>query len=162
MVERTVDLCIVGSAGAGLTAAVKAKERGARDVLVLEKQGSTGGCTKLPCGLFAVDSPVQKRFGFNYSADDFFKRLMMVTNWNCDAMLCRKWLKGSGETIRWLEEMGMEFDAVRPANGIEGKAASTYHYTRKNAYHTGAQIVKTLMARCEELGVEFALNTRAR
>jgi predicted oxidoreductase len=77
MIEHTADLCVVGSAGAGLTAAVKAKELGVKSVIVLEKQGSTGGCTKLPCGLFAVDSPVQKRFGFHYSADDFFKRLML-------------------------------------------------------------------------------------
>ena len=137
MIECTVDLCIIGSAGAGLTAAVKAKELGVKDVLVLEKQGSTGGCSKLPCGVFAIESPVQKRFGFHYDVDDFFKRLMLVTNWNCDAKLCRKWLTGSGETIRWLESMGMEFDAVRPANGIEGKAASTYHYTRKYGYQYG-------------------------
>jgi aspartate oxidase len=77
-------------------------------------------------------------------------------------MLCRKWLKGSGETIRWLESMGMEFDAVRPANGVEGKASSTYHYTRKHGYHTGAQIVKVLTGRCQALGVELMLNTRAR
>ncbi len=162
MIERTVDLCIVGSAGAGLTAALKAKELGVKSVLVMEKQASTGGCSKLPCGIFAVDSPVQKRLGFHYDADDFFRRLMLVTGWNCDAKLIRKWLCGCGETIRWLESYGMKFDAVRPGNGIEGKAASTYHFARQAGYHTGAQIVKTLMAACESYGVEFMLNTRAK
>lgn len=162
MIERSVDLCIVGSAGAGLTAALKAKELGVKDVLVVEKQGTTGGCSKIPCGIFAVDSPVQKRFGFYYDPDDFFRRLMMVTGWNCEAMLIRKWICGSGETIRWLESYGMKFDAVRPGNGIEGYAASTYHYTRQEGYHTGAQIVKALMRGCDQYGVEFMLNTRAK
>lgn len=162
MIERTVDLCIVGSAGAGLSAAVKAKELGVKDVLVIEKQASTGGCSKMPCGLFAVDSPVQKRLGFYYNPDTFYKELMKVTGWNCDAWLVRKWITGSGETIRWLESYGMQFDAVRPGNGVEGKAASTYHFTRQKGYHTGANIVKTLMDACEKFGVEFMLNTRAR
>lgn len=161
MIEKKADICIVGGAGAGLSAAVKAMEKDARRVILLEKGKRPGGCTIMAAGLFAVDSPVQKRFGFYYSPDECFRDLMPVLNWTVDAMLVRKWLNGSGESIRWLEELGVEFDGVAPFNGVKDKVRSTYHMSRKSGYKTGHEIVKALVSRAKEMGVEILTQTRA-
>ena len=61
--KKTVDLCIVGGAGSGLCAAVRARQCGVKSVLVIDKQPKMGGCTRMAQGMFSCDSPVQKRNG---------------------------------------------------------------------------------------------------
>jgi succinate dehydrogenase/fumarate reductase flavoprotein subunit len=55
--ELSVDICILGAAGAGLCAAVRAKECGANKILVLEKMKKVGGCTELAAGFFPWKVP---------------------------------------------------------------------------------------------------------
>lgn len=167
----STDLCIVGAAGSGLTAAVRARQMGVGSVVVLEKTSKPGGCTQLAGGIFGIDSPVQKRKGKYYSADQAFKDVIHVLNWNVDAKLVRKWICGSGENIRWLEELGMIWGDVVPFSGSKDKFRHTYHMSpagndvggEMNAIpHTGLNIVKTLLKACEKLGgIEIRCKTRA-
>ncbi len=161
MIEKQADICIVGAAGSGLAAAVKAIENGAKNVIVLEKMKSPGGCTRMCAGLFAVDSPVQKRMGYHYTADECFRDLITALNWTVDAMLVRKWLNGCGESIRWLENLGMEFDSVEPFNGIRGMVRNTYHMSRAKNWHTGNAIIDTLLAAAKKHDIEILSKTRA-
>jgi fumarate reductase flavoprotein subunit len=162
MIEKNVDICVVGGAGAGLSAAVKAMESGAKKVIVLEKMKSPGGCTKMAAGMFGIDTPVQKRFGFYYNVDDCFRELITALNWEVDALLVRKWILGSGENIRWLEALGVEFDAVVPFNGLPDRVRSTYHMSRKSGYKTGLMIVRALLAACERMGIEIVTEARVK
>lgn len=155
-------ICVVGAAGGGLSAAVRAAQKGAGKVIVLEKMKAPGGCTNMAAGIMALDSPVQHRFGYYYNVDDCYRRLMEIFNWEVDAMLVRKWLKGTGESIRWLEEMGMEFDSVAPFNGVRDKCLSTYHYSKSKGYRTGMWIIRTLLNEASRLGVEVHTETRAK
>ena len=161
MKTMKVDLCVVGAAGGGLAAAVRAKQLGVEKIVVLEKMKKPGGCTQMAAGMFALNSPVQERMGLHYDVDQAFLELIQVLNWDVDAMLVRKWINGTGENIRWLEEQGMEFDGVEPFNGVKDKVRSTYHMSRKSGYRTGKKIVETLLASCEKLGIEILTQTRA-
>lgn len=165
--KKTVDVCIVGGAGAGLTAAIYARQNGAEKVLILERMSKPGGTTQIAGGMFAVDSPVQKRAGLFYDVDQVYNDLMQVLNWNVDALLVRKWITGCGETIRWLEELGIRFQGVSPFSGLnDGSIRKTYH--RGNNPHgkglpfIGRDIVLALEKRCDELGVEIVTNARAK
>lgn len=161
--KKEVDLCIVGGAGAGLTAAVYARQRGVKNVLVLEKMKRMGGCTLAASGLFAVDSPVQKRRGLYYNPDKLYKDLMQVYNWKADGRLVRKWITGSGENIRWLEELGMTFDDVNSFASLKENAPSTYHRAGSPSEppRTGKEIIRILKAEAERLGVKMMTETRA-
>lgn len=154
MTEMSADLCIVGGAGAGLAAAVSAKEAGTKKVVLLEKMKKTGGCTRLAAGMFSVESPAQKRLGLHYTADECFIEHMDMSGWECDAKLVRKWMRNTGNITRWLEEKGCFFDRV--VTFAAGKRL--YHMMEKS---TGNAIVNQLTRACEDNGVEILLNARA-
>ncbi len=153
--EKSVDVCVIGGAGAGLISAISAVEAGAERVVILEKMKVTGGTTVGIGGLFGIESPVQKRLGIHDTADDCYRYHMDMTNWYCDAKLVRNWLTASGEMIRWLEEKGVEFDNVISFTGDD--LVRAYHITQGS---TGSNIVKALVERCHELGVEIQTDTR--
>ena len=155
--ELSVDVCVIGGAGAGLTAAARALECGAKKVVVLDKMKIMGGCTRMALGVFSVESHVQKNMGLDYTVDDCFKYHMDMSNWYPDAKLVRNWLRGTADAIGWLDEIGCGFDKVVNFVGIEMKRF--YHQTRDG--RTGLSIVKTLLKRCRELGVELLTQTKA-
>lgn len=161
--ERTVDLCVIGSAASGLSCAVKARQLGVRDVLVLEKMGVVGGCSRFAGGIMGFDTPVQKRLGYYYSADEAFQDVIRNLNWYVDAKLVRKWICGSGENIRWLEEMGVPFNGSNAWNDRPDKNRHTYHSVIPGGpgKFTGWQIIEALKRKCAEYGVDIYTKTPA-
>lgn len=156
--KRKVDVCIVGAAGGGMSAALKAHESGA-SVLVLEKMAATGGCTKMAGGIMGIDSPIQRAAGLSYSPDEMFRELMTVLNWNCNSNLIRKWLNGAGENIRWLMELGVPFVEAVPFQGMTDSTRSLHHVVASTL--TGLEISNALTKACADRGIEILLNTRA-
>jgi flavocytochrome c len=153
--QSSVDVCIIGGAGAGLIAAVSAVEAGAKKVMVLEKMKNTGGTTSGIGGLFGIESPVQKRLGIHETADFCYRHHMDMTNWYCDGKLVRKWMCSSGDMIRWLEEKGVQFDNVICFTGPG--LVRAYHMTKGS---TGKTIINALLKTCTEKGVEIRTDTR--
>lgn len=165
--EYQVDLCIVGASGAGMTAAVAARQHGVERVLVLEKQKRPGGCTIMSAGIMGVDTPAQKRQGLCYSRDEFFQELMQLFNWNCDALLVRKWINGTGENFEWLEDLGLKYDLAVTETADARRFRSTMHRIAQwdgNEWHMkphGPFIVRCLEDACARYGVEIRTETRA-
>lgn len=149
------DIVVVGGGGAGLTAAVAAAENGAK-VIVLEKEESPGGNGSLTTGLFATETRLQERMSLFVRTDDAFKFVMDYSHLEIDARIVRTFLDKSGDTIRWLEEKGIEFDG----------ATLFYGDTQLPVFHCpvggmgGRDIVKMLLKNCATLGVRVLTNTR--
>lgn len=156
MENKTVDLLVVGAAGSGLAAGVRAKQLGVENVLIIEKMKVLGGCTKYAGGIFSIESPVQKRWGVDLTADWAFTWLMEINSWDCNTKLVREWLQGTGKTIEWMESMGMTFDVLTPASSPQGYPV--YHRATDD---TGAVMTGTLIKEADHLGVEIMKETRA-
>lgn len=159
--DRVVDVLVVGGAGGGLAAAIGAKENGAKDVLLVEKQKHLGGTTVVSTGIFGVESPTQKRLGIHLTADECYKDFMKVNNWQVDAQLVRNYINESGNTIAWLENMGAKFDCVTPCYGTPDQTWSTFHGVIRKRQRTGTVVVRALLKRIAELGVEVKYQARA-
>ncbi len=83
---------------------------------------------------------------------------MDYTHWRVDARLVRAFLNKSGDTIHWLESLGVAF--VEPATYFTG-AYSTWHLVKPETGPPGpggaATMMKILTQRATELGVGFKL-----
>jgi fumarate reductase flavoprotein subunit len=149
----SADVIVIGGGASGLPAAVRAAESGAR-VVLLEKRKMLGGMGRIPAGLFAVESPTQKRLGITHTADELFKIHMTQSVWMCDARLVRTWLSGSAELVGWLEDKGMVFN-------VADEALKLVHQIPGKPLKTGNAIVNTLAEECEKRHVRVLTEARA-
>ena len=156
------DVCVIGGSSSGMPAAITAADRGAK-VIILEKTKRLGGTLGVCCGFFGVESPAQKRLGIHDTAEDCFRELIPLLYWNCDARLVHFWLNDSGESVRWLESLGMEFDVVEPFQGLRKYCRSTYHTinVEEGSGRPGVQILRGLMKAVEERDISVRYSTRA-
>ncbi len=147
------DVVVIGGGG-GLAAAVAAAEHGANVVLV-EKRKVVGGNTAMARGLMAADSPVQERLKIIARKEDIFRTAMTYSHWKADAGIVRAFINRSGDTVRWLEKMGITF--VDVPNYYHNQVPRVYHVPR--GY--GANLVKVLVERAKGLGVRIVCDTAA-
>lgn len=162
MKRLEADLVVVGGGMSGLSAATAAAEKG-MSVIVLEKGGTTGGAANMGMGFFAVGSERQKDEFYNYTVDDAFEDFMTYTHWRPDARLVRRIYEQSADTVRWVEDMGVEFLG---AYKYSLKSNMTWHVVKvpgsdKPTERCASIMVKAMTDRALELGVDFHFNTAA-
>ncbi|MBN1189054.1 MAG: FAD-dependent oxidoreductase [Dehalococcoidales bacterium] len=148
-------LVIIGGGGAGLAAAVEASEKGLHDILVIEKNTAPGGNSAIAGGIFACESPVQERLGIPSDRDRLYKRAMDWAHWsNVRPDVLRAFINKSGETVRWLEDKGLEFDLI---TFYPGQMPPVQH----NPRGFGAALVRLLRNECNKQGVRILCRTAA-
>jgi fumarate reductase flavoprotein subunit len=152
--EFDTDIVVIGSGG-GLAAAVAAAEKGAK-VIVLEKRKTFGGNTAMARALMAAESPVQKRLRIDARKEDLFKTSMSFSHWKISPEIIRAFINKSGDTIEWLEGLGVKFQDV--PNAYFNQVPRIYHLPE--GY--GAALTRALVERCKELGVTLMKETPAR
>jgi fumarate reductase flavoprotein subunit len=149
------DLVIIGGGGAGLAAALTAAEKGLKNIIVLEKRGALGGNSALASGPFACESPAQARQRIIADKDELFKRAMDWCHWSrVNPRIIRAFLNKSGDTIRWLEQMGLEFTVIA---FFPNQNPRVQHVPQGRGPH----LIKVLTGKCSELGVQLLLRTGA-
>ncbi len=148
------DIAVIGSGG-GLAAAAAAAENGAK-VIVLEKRKVFGGNTALARALFAAESPVQKRLKIDASKEALFKASMSFAHWRINPEIVRAFIGKSGDTIAWLESMGVRFLDV--PNGYCNQIPRVYHLPEG----FGAAVISNLVERCKRSDVLLLKETPAK
>jgi fumarate reductase flavoprotein subunit len=150
----TTEIVVIGGGG-GLAAAVAAAEKGAK-VTLLEKRKKTGGNVALARGLLAAESPVQKRMKIDARKEELFKTAMNYAHWTINPRIIWALMDKSGETIQWFEKMGVIFKDV----------PHSYYNQFPRIYHIpegyGANLVKILLKKCMDLGVQLFCETSAK
>ena len=150
----TCDVAIIGAGGSGLAAAIASSEKGARTI-VLEKRHGTGGDTALAGGLFAAESPPLKRLKNDSNADELIKRALSYAHWKTDPRIVHAFIKRSGDTIGWLENMGVKFFEIAEYYPTQGPRIM--HLPEG----MGAGLIQVLVARSNSLGVTLLRDAAA-
>src|SRR5512137_2018983 len=104
--KQNNDVIVIGAGGAGLAAAVAAAQMGI-NVTVLEKLKHPGGNIMFAGGIFAAESHIQERNRIDARRDELFKIAMDYAHWRINPLIVRSFIDKSGDTIQWLEQMGL-------------------------------------------------------
>ncbi|HBF77600.1 MAG TPA: flavocytochrome c [Clostridiaceae bacterium] len=155
--DQTYDVVVVGAGGAGLTAAIEAKNNGA-NVVVLEKMSSVGGNTIISGGeMAAAGNWIQKKEGIVDSPDKHFEDTMKGGDYKNDPKLVRKLVDNATPAAEWLrDEVGVEFEDTLFQFGAHSVKRSL---VPKGA--SGVEIVKKLKAKADSLKIPIKLNMKA-
>ena len=99
----------IGSGAAGMSAAISAKDKGAKTV-ILEKMPIIGGNTLTFGGVVnAPDEKNQKPQGIEDSNEWFYKQTLAAGHDKADPALVKVLTDRSYQTIQWLESIGVKF-----------------------------------------------------
>jgi fumarate reductase flavoprotein subunit len=143
------ELVVLGGGGAGLAAALAAAENGCKSIVVLEKASSATGSTGMAHDIFGAESPVQKRWGIDAPKDELFKVAMEWAHWTkINPRIVRAFIDKSGDTIGWLENMGLSFELIQ-------YYPNQVPLVRHSVKGHGHALMKTLRDNCEKNGVKI-------
>jgi len=153
--DRTVDVVVVGSGGAGLAAAVTAADKGA-NVLVLEKMAVIGGNTMISGGFFnAADPKRQSRMNIQDSPENHFKQTIAAGDFRADVEKVKILTANANDAVQWLESLGMKFeDKVFQVYG------ALYPRSHIPVEPKGTGYIKTLKAACDKRGIKILTETK--
>ena len=129
------DVVVAGAGAAGLGAAVAAVENGA-SVILLEKQGVTGGSTTRSGGYFiAAGTSLQKELGIEDSPEaffDFYKKIggdqindEKVMDFCVNSAACYEWIVGNGAKFDGVTTVHPTHTELRVHNSLGGQFMGT-------------------------------------
>jgi fumarate reductase flavoprotein subunit len=149
------EIVILGGGGSGLSAAVAAAEKGAK-VLLLEKRKKAGGNSLRARGIFAAESHIQKLNKIDARREELIKVALDYSHWKINPRIISALINKSGDTIRWLEEKGVKFDGV--PHFLPNQVPRVFHLV----HGTGAALVRSLVKKCKDLGVQLFYSSSAK
>ena len=161
-IERTeetieTDIVIIGAGGAGMTAAITAKQAGA-DVIILEKMPMVGGnTTKATGGMNAAETKFQEAEGIEDSVETFIKDTMTGGYEINDPDLVGIMAGQSSDAIDWLESI----NAPLPKVSFSGGATNARIHAPEDGSAVGNYLVNAFSKQLEELDVPVYMETKA-
>ncbi len=170
MKKMNADVIVVAAGLSGLAAAITAAEKGAT-VIAFEKMGTTGGAANMGMGPLGVGSRFQRRRFISITPGEAFRKHMNFTHFRGDPRLVRDYYFKSGETIDWLEDMGVNFLTVTKLYPVPevmrpyATSEETWHVVRPAdgsenfGPRMAAPMMKAMTEKAIDLGVDIQLNT---
>lgn len=105
--ENSVDLVVIGTGLAGLSAAISAREAGIKNVLLLEKRSTIGGHSILSTGYFSCVRQQDNLENFNESVETMVDAILKTGGNIGDKELVDTLVRESGSAADWLESYGV-------------------------------------------------------
>ncbi len=179
MADQRWDVIVVGAGNAAFCAALAAREKGAK-VLMLERAPKElmGGNSRFTAGAFRCvyegvddltaimpdltpDEIARSDFG-TYSSDQFFDDMFRVTQYRTDGELCDRLVNRSRDGMRWLRSKGMRFAPIwgRQAYKIDGKFKFWGGLTVES-WGGGPGLIDQHLKLAEKQGIEIRYGVRA-
>ncbi|SCC18885.1 flavocytochrome c [Gilliamella intestini] len=116
--DRAFDVVVVGSGGAGLSAAIQAHDLGA-NVIIIEQMSVIGGNTnKASAGMNAAETKFQKLKGIIDNKELFYKETMTGGKNKNNPELLRYFVENAPNAVNWLDANGIELSGITTTGGM--------------------------------------------
>ncbi|QLL08719.1 FAD-dependent oxidoreductase [Mycobacterium vicinigordonae] len=154
MTDRDVDVVVIGSGAAGLTAALTAREAGC-SVVVAESEQVVGGSSRLSEGIImAAGTEFQKDQGIVDTPDDLYDEYLLLNQFVVQPGIVRRLADESAAAVHWLSELGVRYLPWVMLGGEERNPRSHVPAGR------GQRVMDALERHCRARGIEIALGRR--
>ncbi len=162
MEQISADIVAIGTGAAGMSAAIRAAEGGAK-VVIFEKRAFPGGTSNTPMCVASTKKDQAYR-------DKAFKVHMEMTQQAGNAPLVRAWINKSGEIPEWLAKQGYKLGEMMTSATLEtmgkqrgyGVGFPDGYYIHdvhilppRGRGHGGAMLIRHLVKRAQQLGVDI-------
>ncbi len=152
----TVDVVVIGSGGAGFSAAVAAHDNGAK-VILIEKEPVIGGNSKLAAGgMNAAWTDQQKAKDIKDSVESMYKDTMKGGRDLNDPALVEVLTSHSKASVDWMTKMGADLNDV----GRMGGASANRSHRPTGGAGVGAHVVQVLYDNAVKRNIDLRMNTR--
>lgn len=153
--KKSYDVIIVGAGGAGMTAAIEAKDAGMNPV-ILEKMPMAGGNTsKASAGLNASETSVEKSQGVTDSNDKFYEETLKGGGGTNDKELLRYFVDHSAAAVDWLAQNDIVLDNLTTTGGMSVSRTHRPH----DGSAVGAYLVKGLEENISKRDIPVFVNS---
>jgi len=154
--RESTEIVVVGSGGAGLSAAVSAREAGAR-VVLLEKEPVAGGNAKLAAGgMNAAETKSQDALSIKDEKQIMINDTMKGGRNLNDPALVKILAFNSSDSVDWLTSMGADLTDV----GRMGGASVNRSHRPTGGAGVGAHVTQVLLDNALKLGTDIRMNSR--
>jgi fumarate reductase flavoprotein subunit len=164
MEQIKADIAIIGTGSAGMSAAVRAAQLGAK-VVIFEKRAFPGGASNTPMCVASTKKDQAYQ-------DLAFKTHMEMTQQAGNGPLVRAWINKSGDIPEWLTDLGFKLGPIMASATLEtmGKQRGygvgfpngyfihdVYFLPGRGQGHGNAMLIRHLVKKAQELGVDVRL-----
>ena len=145
------DVVVIGTGGAGLSAAIEACAQGA-SVIVLEKRDYIGGNTNSSTGgINGAETSFQKALGIEDSKDLFYEDIMKGGHYLNDPALVRTLVDNAAPTLDWIAQMGADLTDV----GLMAGSSVKRTHRPNGGLAIGPHLMKVLSDEAVAAGVDI-------
>lgn len=153
---ESYDVVVVGSGGAGMSAAIAAFDAGVKNIVILEKQPNIGGNTNFSSsGMNASETKFQKEQGIEDSNDMFAEETLEGGHDTGNPELVHFMCDSSAGAIDWLDGLGITLDNITQTGGMSVKRC----HRPTDGSAVGATLVPGLQAAVEQRGIPIKKST---
>lgn len=148
------DIIIIGAGGAGMSAALEAKEKGMNPV-ILEKMPVAGGNTsKSSSGMNASETKFQKEQSIEDSNDLFYEESLKGGHDTNNKEMLRFFVDNSASAIDWLDSIGIRLNNITITGGMNEKRT----HRPEDGSAVGQYLVSGLFKNVQEQEIPLFVN----
>lgn len=152
---QSYDVVVIGSGGAGLSAAIQAYDEGAR-VVIVEKMPSIGGNTiKASVGMNAAETRFQKLKGIEDSKELFYEETLKGGKFKNNHDLLRTFVERAPEAVEWLASHDIELNDITITGGMS--IDRTHRPADRSA--VGGFLISGLVKNINQRNIDVLLDT---
>lgn len=148
------DIIIVGAGGAGMSAALEAKEKGLNPVIFEKMPIAGGNTTKSSSGMNASATKFQKEQGIEDSNDLFYEQTIKGGRDTNDKEMLRFFVDNSASAIDWLDSIGIRLNNITITGGMNEKRT----HRPEDGSAVGQYVVNGLVKNLQEQQIPLFVN----